>query len=142
MCPTRRHPPMLRHSWSRPVDHLFRSLNSLFPGRKRPRRAQRRPEPVQRSAPPRLEPLENRLAPADSAVGLTGNEPNLAVNPFDSNNVAIAQYNNGAQTMKISLDGGTSFPISQNAALPPGFSIFEGDDSFKFDSQGRLFWCY
>ncbi len=79
---------------------------------------------------------------ANINVGLTGNEPTIAVNPLNANNVIVAQFNNGAQTMKISLDGGTTFPITRNGVLPTGQTFFQGDDSLAFDSQGRLFWSY
>ncbi len=75
-------------------------------------------------------------------VGLVGNEPTIAVNPLNPNNVAVAQFNNGQQTMKISLDGGATFSITRNAVLPGGQTFFQGDDSLAFDSQGRLFWSY
>jgi hypothetical protein len=71
-------------------------------------------------------------------VGLFSNEPTIAANPFNANNVVIANYNQGAQTLKISNDGGATFPITTNAA--PGFH--DGDDSLAFDSAGRLFWSY
>src|SRR5262249_2491038 len=90
-------------------------------------------------------PLSLDPSPAPGAnlnVGLVGNEPTIAVNPTNVNNVVIAQFNNGAQTMKISLDGGSSFPISVNAVLPAGQIGFAGDDSLAFDAQGRLFWTY
>src|SRR5205823_781899 len=75
-------------------------------------------------------------------VGLVGNEPTIAVNPFNANNVVVAQFNNGQQTMKISLDGGATFPIQRNALLPAGQTGFAGDDSLAFDATGRLFWTY
>lgn len=78
----------------------------------------------------------------NTTVGLLGNEPTIAVNPANANNVIVAQFNNGTQTMKISLDGGATFPIQRNAVLPPGQSFFQGDDSLAFDAAGRLFWTY
>jgi PKD domain/RTX calcium-binding nonapeptide repeat (4 copies) len=90
-------------------------------------------------------PLSLEPSPTPGAnlnVGLVGNEPTIAVNPFNSNNVVVAQFNNGAQTMKISLDGGATFPISRNAVLPAGQTFFAGDDSLAFDAAGRLFWTY
>jgi hypothetical protein len=85
---------------------------------------------------------DDGYGPGSSNVGLVGNEPAIAVNPLNPNNVVVAQYNNGAQTMKISLDGGTTFPITRNAVLPAGASGFAGDDSLAFDATGRLFWTY
>src|SRR5262245_16559140 len=65
-------------------------------------------------------------------VGLVGNEPTIAVNPLNANNVVVAQFNNGAQTLKISLDGGATFSITRNGVLVPGQSFFQGDDSLAF----------
>ena len=75
---------------------------------------------------PSGDPLEEDLSPppdwsppidsypteggANLNVGLTGNEPTIAVNPFNANNIIVAQFNNGLQSMKISLDGGSTFP--------------------------------
>src|SRR5262245_12346908 len=75
-------------------------------------------------------------------VGLFSNEPHLAVNPLNPNNVVVANYNNAIQTLKISLDGGLTFPITRNGVLVPGQTFFQGDDSLTFDAQGRLFWTY
>src|SRR5262249_32933822 len=79
---------------------------------------------------------------ANVTVGQVGNEPAIAVNPLNSNNVVVAQFNAGLQTMKISLDGGATFPIQTNAVLPAGQTGFAGDDSLAFDASGRLFWTY
>jgi hypothetical protein len=96
------------------------------------------------SAPP--DPFTLDPSPVDGGanlnVGLVGNEPIIVVNPLDSNNLAVAQFNNGLQSMKISLDGGATFPIQRNAMLPGGQTFFQGDDSLAFDAQGRLFWTY
>jgi hypothetical protein len=89
------------------------------------------------------EATEGPVGPGPNlSVGLSGNEPTIAVNPLNPNNVVIAQFNNGQQTMKISLDGGATFPITRNAVLPSGQTFFQGDDSLAFDAQGRLFWSY
>src|SRR5262245_60241348 len=90
-----------------------------------------------------LTDLDEEVGPgADLAVGLTGNEPTVAVNPLNPNNIAVAQFNAGMQTLKISLDGGLTFPITRNAVLAPGQTNFNGDDSLAFDAAGRLFWSY
>ncbi|HET9217515.1 MAG TPA: sialidase family protein, partial [Terriglobia bacterium] len=87
--------------------------------------------------------LEPELGPGTNlAVGLVGNEPIVAVNPLNPNNVVVANFNSGSQTMRISLDGGLTFPIVRNAVLVPGQTFFQGDDSLAFDSAGRLFWSY
>ena len=44
--------------------------------------------------------------------------------------------------MRISLDGGATFPIQRNAQMPAGQIGFAGDDSLAFDAQGRLFWTF
>src|SRR5437762_177937 len=86
--------------------------------------------------------LSEMAAGANIFVGLNGNEPTIAVNPLNPNNVVVAQFNNGSQTLKISLDGGATFAVSRNGVLPSGQTSFSGDDSVTFDSQGRLFWTY
>src|SRR5262245_961137 len=91
---------------------------------------------------PDLGPADEGPSGATLNVGLVGNEPTIAVNPLNPNNVIVAQFNNGAQTLKISLDGGNTFPISRNGVFPSGQTFFQGDDSLAFDSQGRLFWSY
>ena len=87
--------------------------------------------------------VDPELGPGTNlAVGLVGNEPTIAVNPLNPSNMAVAQFNNGSQTLKISLDGGSTFPIVRNAVLAPGQTFFQGDDSLAFDAAGRLFWSY
>jgi hypothetical protein len=85
-----------------------------------------------------VEALESRIVLSNIPVGLFSNEPTIAVNPFNGNNVVAADYNQGAETLKISNDGGASFPITTNA-VP---ASHDGDDSLAFDSAGRLFWSY
>jgi hypothetical protein len=85
-----------------------------------------------------LEALENRIVPSNVPVGLFSNEPTIAANPFIANNVVVANYNQGSETLKISNDGGVTFPITTNA-VP---ASHDGDDSLAFDSAGRLFWSY
>jgi hypothetical protein len=81
-------------------------------------------------------------AGANLATRLVGNEPTIAVTPLNPNNIVIAQFNKGVQTLTISLDGGATFPIQRNAVLPAGQTSFDGGDALAFDAQGRLFWTY
>src|SRR5437868_4663373 len=76
------------------------------------------------ATPLRLEHLEPRFALAtggtDVLPGLTGNEPFVAVNPLNANNVVVAQFNSGTPTLKISVDGGATFSKTTTAQLPSG----------------------
>src|SRR5262245_59625858 len=91
---------------------------------------------------PNAPELTEEVIGANINVALNGNEPTIAVNPTNSNNVIVAQFNNGLQSLKISTDGGATFPIQRNGVLPSGQTFFQGDDSLAFDSAGRLFWTY
>jgi len=78
----------------------------------------------------------------DVDTNLGGFEPHVAVNPFNSANVAVAQGSN----VLLSTDSGATFPSFAVAQLPPtlvgmGYGIC-GDPVLTFDSQGRLFWTY
>src|SRR5258706_1287636 len=66
-----------------------------------------------------------------------GNEPTIAVNPTNTNNVVVAEF----RSLRISTDGGVTFPMTVNANLPANFGGFGGDSSMAFDSQGRLLWA-
>src|SRR5262245_36832539 len=99
-------------------------------------------EAAEPELPGAFDPEADPAAGANQAVGLTGNEPTIAVNPLNANNVVIAQFNQGVQSLKISLDGGATFPVQGNAVLPAGQTGFNGDDALAFDAQGRLFWTY
>ncbi len=68
---------------------------------------------------------------------LAFNEPTIAVNPTDPNNVAIADLG----LLRVSTDGGASFSPPVIARVPSGYAI-GGDPSLAFDSQGRLFRTY
>ncbi len=93
------------------------------------------------------EPLFRGLAiPGAGAVGGTDvslsstngpNEPAVAVNPTDSNNVIVAKLFG----LRISTDGGATFGAEINAVVP-GTHVLCGDGSVAFDSTGRLFWTY
>jgi hypothetical protein len=70
-------------------------------------------------------------------------EPTIAVNPLDPNNIAVAS--NGhipePEVAFFSTDGGATFSAPTYSALPLGY-LGAGDPSVAFDSQGRLFWTY
>src|SRR5207237_7937474 len=83
-------------------------------------------------------PSDEDLLGANLAVGLTGNEPTIAINPTNPNDVVVARHH----TLKISLDGGASFPIQGDGTLPAGEALFDGDISAVFDPTGRLFVSY
>jgi len=80
-------------------------------------------------------------AGVDVDTNLLRNEPHIAVNPLNSQNVAVASV---SIQMRFSLDGGATFPITTTALAPPGLQgcVFGGDPSLAFDSQGRFFWSY
>jgi ELWxxDGT repeat protein len=65
-------------------------------------------------------------------------EPTVAINPTQPQNVAVAQFNK----VRLSLDGGATFPILCPAPLFAGQTDFAGDPSLTFDAQGRLFFTY
>ncbi len=86
-----------------------------------------------------LEPLEERtLLAVDLAVGFNSNEPDVAVDPNNSNVVAVAQF----RTVKISFDRGATFPITTTVNAPNGYAGAGGDPSLSFDSQDRLYFSY
>jgi len=99
---------------------------------------------------PSLEELDDPIAypsfqraGVDVDTNLLRNEPHIAVNPLNSQNVAVASV---SSQMRFSLDGGATFPIVTNALIPAtlfgqGY-VFGGDPSLTFDSQGRFFWSY
>jgi hypothetical protein len=93
---------------------------------------------------PNPDPPDTNRTGANLNVGLSGNEPTIAINPLNASNIAVAQYNNGLQSLKLSTDGGATFAIQRNAVLPSTGSqtFFAGDDSLAFDAQGRLFWTF
>jgi len=86
--------------------------------------------------------LSGTVHGAQLDLDLRSNEPTIAVNPTNSSNVVAANFDQGRQRLKISTDGGASFPFIVSAALPAGQTFFQGDDSLAFDAQGRLFWSY
>jgi len=84
-----------------------------------------------------------QTAGVDVDTNLLNNEPHVAVNPLNSQNVAVASV---TSQMRFSLDGGATFPIVTNSLTPIGLQgqgyVFGGDPSLTFDSQGRFFWSY
>ena len=95
---------------------------------------------------------ESGIVPADEEIGVTSNgdsvgaldltlggtnEPAIAVNPLDSNNIAMASL----FSLRVSTDGGVSFTAPTSPAVSAGYGL-AGDPSLGFDSQGRLFWTY
>src|SRR5436190_7933786 len=103
-----------------------------------------------------ITPLEDRLAPAvtfngapavapvsntiDQILGTVSGfvpiEPMISVNPTDPANLIVTSHNG----MKISTNGGLTFPTSATFQAPPGATTFGGDTDTVFDAQGRLFW--
>lgn len=73
----------------------------------------------------------------DVSVGITRNEPAVAVNPLDPDNVAVA----GLFSITVSTDGGATF-LAPTPAPVPATHGRAGDPSLAFDSRGRLFWTY
>ena len=65
------------------------------------------------------------------------NEPTIAINPLDANNIVAASL----FRLHVSTDGGATFSGPTFLVVPTGFSP-AGDPSLAFDSQGRLFWTY
>lgn len=65
------------------------------------------------------------------------NEPAVAVNPLDDDNVVVA----GLFSLQVSIDGGETFGPEVPAPVPAGCSR-AGDPSLAFDSTGSLFWTY
>src|SRR5690242_7961077 len=81
------------------------------------------------------EALETRrMLNVDLAVGLFNNEPNIAVNPQNIANVVVVDVNR----LKISNDGGATFPITVNTQPAAGQAAYSGsgDDVLAFDAQG------
>ena len=67
---------------------------------------------------------------------LGGNEPSIAIDPTNTQNIAMAQYT----TVLLSTDGGNTFPTTVNVTLPAGFNLNRGGDPvLSYDRQGNLF---
>lgn len=75
----------------------------------------------------------------DIAFGGT-NEPAIAVNPLNSQNIAAASLFRS----RVSTNGGVNWTgggLGLLSTLPAGYGR-DGDSTLAFDSQGRLFWAY
>ena len=72
----------------------------------------------------------------DIALG-NGNEPMIAINPLDPNNIVVAL----PWSVRISQDGGATWSAPIQAPVPPTH-FCDGDPSLTFDGQGRLLWSY
>lgn len=79
---------------------------------------------------------EELVSIADTSLGGT-NEPAIAINPLDANNIAAASL----FSLRVSTDNGATFSAATSAAVPATHGLC-GDPSLAFDSQGRLFWTY
>lgn len=88
-------------------------------------------------------PLRQAFAPSDAAadlaLGFNNNEPAIAVDPNNPLHIAVATY----LSIRVSVDGGTTFLPAVAAGVPSTHSASRGgDSSLGYDSQGRLFWVY
>ena len=83
-------------------------------------------------------PLGAEVTAGPGDVELGGiNEPTIAVNPLDANNIVAASL----FRLRISTDNGATFSAPTVPVVPAGYGL-AGDPSLAFDSQGRLFWTY
>jgi len=112
-------------------------------------------EPPEPGGGPSATIYEDSVTPADLGAAVTAsiethgteggvdvplggtNEPTIAVNPLNGNNIAVA-FN---VSLRVSTDNGAMFTAPTAPALPVTHSPC-GDSSLAFDSQGRLFWTY
>jgi hypothetical protein len=76
------------------------------------------------------------------------NEVDLAVNPLDVGNVALAYIAEEppffSVELRLSQDAGATWPFLTEGTTPVSYvaPLIGGDPVTAFDSQGRLFWCY
>lgn len=82
-------------------------------------------------------PIRGTEAPGVDVPLGGSNEPAIAINPLDPNNIVIASL----WEARISSDGGATWSASIPPPLPQTH-FCDGDPSLSFDSQGRLFWTY
>ena len=83
------------------------------------------------------ETVRSALLAADVDARLGGNESHTAINPLDTQVIAVSL----CFTISLSFDGGRTFNAADQVALqlPPGYGGAGCDDVVTFDAQGRLF---
>ena len=83
------------------------------------------------------ETVRSALLAADVDARLGGNESHTAINPLDTQVIAVSL----CFTISLSFDGGRTFNAAHQVALqlPPGYGGAGCDDVVTFDAQGRLF---
>ena len=86
----------------------------------------------------RLEERRVLSAGGTEQILLSGNEPEVAVDPNNPLVVAVAQFT----TVRFSTDGGLTFNPSVTVSAPNGYSGFGGDITVNFDSSGNLYLGY
>ncbi|MBI1827381.1 MAG: exo-alpha-sialidase [Planctomycetes bacterium] len=83
-------------------------------------------------------PPEVGVAAAGADVALGGtNEPAVAINIFNPNNVVMSSLFQS----RVSMDGGLTWTAPRNNTIPAGYGR-DGDPSLAFDAQGRWFYAY
>ena len=93
------------------------------------------PEPEEDEETGKL--VRSALLAADVDARLGGNESHTAINPLDTQVIAVSL----CFTISLSFDGGRTFNAADQVALqlPPGYGGAGCDDVVTFDAQGRLF---
>ncbi len=125
------------------MNRFFKSTSAKFTQSCTSRSSQR--ERASRRTRLEVEALEDRiLLSLDCPVGFRDtNEPFIAVNPLDPANVVVSDVNQQLRIsqLRISTNGGSSFPTSVAATAVPGFRR-GGDDVLAFDGANHLYWTY
>ncbi len=95
--------------------------------------------PLDLFSPPLEDSILTKPVGVDLALGFNNNEPSIAVDPNNPLRVAVATY----LSIRVSVNGGTTFLPAVAAGVPPTHSNARGgDSSLGYDSRGRLFWTY